>query len=1105
MKRFVGIFIAVLAALTAVSCVREEVAPGVENAAGKEVLLQLDFGSLRNDEVVTRATVSERNESQIYNFYVFVFDSKGAKISGQYFDASNQKASKSELENSNRNCWYVSNAASDGETTTGAIRVKTASGSGMSVYMIANLDADMVRVSEDLLAHNIQAENDLKNFNVYMNQMVVNRNGYFPMTGRITDVSIKSREEGSKDIEVTKIPSVLTLRRIDAKVRFVFKTGSRPDENGQVIKSFEARQWKVVNVPRTAYLLGYSDRGIQDEAGHDFVNVDPSSPADGYSEYAKNFYDTEFFNFEDFPSSTQSEFSFYMLENRQVPKRTPGSFQDRSRSKKLADGRNASQDVSYVLNGEPHERKMRLYEYANDFSTYVIVTGRVEMDLKNDSAGQVLGGDVQYIIHLGDWNSRIDNSDGNKGDKNDIYSGFGDFNTERNTSYTYTVTVNSVHNIRVEVETSHGSASDVVENQPGASGAVTVAKEEIILCDCHYVSRAIDFKLSSFFEGGIYDKEHCVIDELTWSVKTPFGEGEPVTDGNGMDITTGLDYQWVHFRLNKKDGSGIFSPARRKFTDRTFKSSTDFRSASDNLEGDGTPGLAGYHNDGIMDITQLVSYIKRQVGRYLDSPADSDFDSPDDPSKAKLSFTAFIDEFYYEKNPVNGEKSADLWKRFVNQDDRKLHILCSSDVSKDLESRVTGSVITIQQRAIQSIFNTDPSYTALSTAWGVENEDEYDGTLSYWKTRAGERRYNDDDWNGLYNTCKEWGLSPKDYSTSFTTGVRWGTFMDYEVANDKIQLNDDYAYSRYSCMTRNRDNNGDGVIDRNEVRWYLASINQLVGMVAGNGLLDKNTQLYNKSPEEQASSNDLIWQQHVLSSTSYTGYVQSISGRNSNDPTLVWAEEFISTGMTNINYQLITKPSVRCVRNLGFIDGNDSETYDIGKKPEDYVLAEERADGNWIFTATHLNSKALRYYTSRELTYADERSVENHLYKVFEVYKENSPVTVSSVNPYFEEYNNAVTTALSNGEPHPFCPEGYRTPSQMELAMMRYYMGEKRPKDDTFASRTYFSFGPAGSRYDPGKDGTNNKFGFILNGNNNMTVHHERIRYVRCVRDIRVN
>ena len=1070
--------------LLPVSCVKEDLRTDGGVAEGESWVL-LDFGAQQDREVVTKATVSPRNENQIYNFYFFVFDRNGAKITGQYFDSKNQRASKAAVGNSTINCWYVSNAATDDGKTTGTIRIKTANGENLKFYMIANLDADMVRISSDLLAHNIQNESDLLGFNVYMNQRIVNRNGYFQMTGKLDGITVG--KSSGNDNAVTSVNKVMSLRRLDAKIRFIFKTGTRPDENGQVIKSFEALQWKVVNVPRTAYLMGYEARNISSPNGNDFISVSPDTRASEYSEYAKDFFDTDFVNFEDFPSTGQSEFSFYMLENRQKPKKTPATYQDRSRSLKTADGKNGSCDVSYVLNGVPYERSMREFEFANDFSTYVVVTGRVDMDLVNDKAGQVLGGDVQYIIHLGDWTAAIDNSDGNRGDGNDTYSGFDNFNTERNTSYTYTVTVNGVHSIRVEVETSQsGKPSDVIENQPGASGAITIAKEEIMLCDCHYVSKVINFRLSSFFEGGVYDRDHCIIDRLTWSVKTPFGEGEPYKK-DGIDITDGLDYRWVQFRLNKKDADGNFVDTRRKYCDRTFETSGTLRSAEDNTEGDGTPGLAGYHNDGTMYINEVVEYIRTQVNRYLESKDASEFDHRDSPKDAKLTFTVFVDEYYYESDPLTKRKSSTLWKKFVNQDDRKIHILCNSDISLDEESRATGSVITIQQKAIRSIYNTDPSYTALSTAWGVENADEHEGFSTYWSTQTSANRYNNRNDNGLYNSCKEWGLSSGN-GNSFNTGVEWGTFMDWEVDNDTPQFNSEHAYLRYSCMSRNRDNNGDGVIDRSEVRWYLASINQLIGMVVGKGLLSSQAQLYNRSPEQQKSEDVQVWNQHVISSTN--------SKNNSNNPTMVWAEEGLSTSPTNEGWQPIKEATVRCVRNLGFIDGNSEETYPIDKTPEDYIQMEQADNGTYVFTTTHLNSQALRYYTSRELTYADELSLENRLYKKFAVYGSNSTIPAM----YFESYNQRVTESVAAGNGNPYCPDGYRTPNQTEMCLMMYYMPASESIKN-IVSRTKWSFGVEGNNR---KNAAGERAGCIID-NTNITVSHTAVTAVRCVRDIRVN
>ena len=111
---------------------------------------------------------------------------------------------------------------------------------------------------------------------------------------------------------------------------------------------------------------------------------------------------------------------------------------------------NRSVTVEYSgTDGAKASREMLLFENANDFSTYVVVSGQVEMDLENSDEGQTLNAEVQYIIHLGDWDAGISGS-GHWDD--DSYSGVMNFDTERNHSYTYTVTVNSVNNIRVEVE-----------------------------------------------------------------------------------------------------------------------------------------------------------------------------------------------------------------------------------------------------------------------------------------------------------------------------------------------------------------------------------------------------------------------------------------------------------------------------------------------------------------------------------------------------------------------------------------------------------------------------------------------------------------------------
>lgn len=616
---------------------------------------------------------------------------------------------------------------------------------------------------------------------------------------------------------------------------------------------------------------------------------------------------------------------------------------------------------------------------------------------------------------------------------------------------------------------------------------MTIAKEEIALCDCHYVSKTISFRLSNFFRNGMVESDKCIVDELTWSVKTPFGEGEPSNTGN-LDFSSDLDYKWVHFRLNKKGEDGKYLETRRKYTPREFHSSDVYRSAdTDNKEDDGTSGVGGYHNDGAMTVPELCLFIKNEVKKYLDNNFTMcAFDNDTDP---KITLTVFVDEYYYDENPITQEKRSDLWKWFVNQDDRKMHILCNSEKSKDMESSSTGSVVTIQQSSIQCVYNTDPSYTDLETAWGVENADEDAGKLvdgKYWsvtsdiKNSNEDNRNNNDQFNGLYNSCKEWGLSEGDGNTF--KGGDWSTYMNYEVENSTPQLNSDHKYMRYACMNRNRDNNGDGKIDRNEVRWYLASIRQLVGMYVGDGLLNSKTKLYNKSAADRESNEISRWQQHIVSSTNF--------GNNSNNPTILWAEEGTSTSLFYHNWGDIQGSEIRCVRNLGNIDGNSEESYPIDKAPDDYIVYDKDSR---TFTCTHLNSQALRYYTSKELIYSDERSQENRLYKKFEVAPESGTLGMT-----FDVYNDAVSAAVESGKRNSYCPDGYRTPSQIEAAIMRYYIGI----NDNI-TRTYWSFGAHGKNPKSFNNGTV-KNGFSVQSGN-VTVHEASVTYIRCVRDVRTD
>ena len=215
----------------------------------------------------------------------------------------------------------------------------------------------------------------------------------------------------------------------------------------------------------------------------------------------------------------------------------------------------------------------------------------------------------------------------------------------------------------------------------------------------------------------------------------------------------------------------------------------------------------------------------------------------------------------------------------------------------------------------------------------------------------------------------------------------WSTYLDFEVDNETPEMADEYKALRYICMSRNRDNNGDGEITKDEVRWYTASIRQLNGLFVGNGLLDPSSRLYNRSAADQQSSEKAKWTQLIVSSTDY--------GSNKG-PIVLFANEGLSTSAyKEVNndwsdWKTLRTYGVRCVRNLG--TDKDAPLYEF---PDNFIQHEELKDAEnreyHVFTCTHLNEAALRDYNSGELTYADEKSPQNQLYKKFET----CPVTLN--------------------------------------------------------------------------------------------------------------
>ena len=1066
-------------------CVEEKLLPPSES--GKEVLVNLEFGgsSLEEVKVGTKATLDVIPESRVSNMFVYVFVGE-KRYYAHYFDKGCLRASKELVRNASVNCWYVDQMSSDTDAATnGVLRIKCPAVTSAQIYIMANIDADMVNVSPEKL-NTITTLSQLKALTAVLNQEITSRNGLFPMAGVSETVNISSTGiTGSTSGTAVKV----TLERFDAKVKVNFRVATdyelSKDEGGvttiQRLKEFRPESWCVRRLPKGCYIIPQDS-----DAEEGYFDTTPvifeTSGTDSFTVGDKTY------------DSAVNGFSFYMLENRETYKNTVSSFSAREQKNKDANGLFDSSDG--------------IWTNAPENGTYLEVKGEVvmEVDVSNEAKKQQLAADVTYYIHLGDVNSDIN-----------------DYSIKRNTIYTYTVTIKGVSSIELEVTTSYtpsgdlAAPGDVKETEPGAEGMVYIAKESIFTFDAHYGQRVFAF-----------DAAYIDPATVTWYVKTPFGkEGTPDKVGD-TEVPSGMDYKWVHFMVNDLNASPDYN--------YTYGGSTSPGSLAVPAYSHHNQPYPGDGNSKLMDVVQFTKFIKEQKRNYdahkenafrreFDQewfdwynekhPGEEEVHDPSDKNgpwfRDRIYVTVFVDEYYYDVNPITGDADPQLWKRFVNQPNRLMHILCDNQKSLDKASSATGSVITLRQRSIQTPYNIEQD--DLLTGWGCETEDE--NADSYlWFFETGESMSsgptgsyspmgNTAVHNGLYNTARIWGVTSGGTPGTWND-VRWDTYLDYNRENDYVGkkgynivfLQENKAVLRYSAMMRNRDNNGNGVIDPQEIRWYTASLGQLQFLYFGELGLNEAAILY---PYKYSNATGTYlashpyagadkWRCHIISSTANSG---------SANPRILWAEEGLSVSdyRADIGMNLKAPYSVKCVRNLGFDSKTSTEDYFLvydpdaeANRPQNMIKVSESGSGVskvYKFDMTNINDASKRFYTSVELEPYDEKSEMARIYQGFETGELKTGAVIS-----YQDLKSKLEAGTQ------ICPDGYRVPNVRELGVMYILCEDPDWWDgkDSMTS-TYYSLGPLGSV----KDKTGKYSWGARNGS--VFTLSPSVGTIRCVRD----
>lgn len=1128
--------------------------PEGEGVVGPDVWVTVPFvnASYGAVDIATKSDTGIIAESRVKNIFLFIFKSDGSRLYGHYFDSDNL-GPQADIMAGRTDGWWVTNTTDKSDPygaytpsspdnskwTSGGIRIKAPTYTGGHLYAIANIDGDMINISPESL-NLIRTETDLLALTAHFHpqNQTLQRNGYFPMTGKEDAIEIvggQNKMKASRGSGYTE-NWYLELERMDAKIQFKIQVdighssypGTGADAEYKELMSFKPESWQVVNVPKGCTVFKSPSAASYASAGTDTAQAD----AEGYFDSLPVPTETATGE-DDTPPHPVYGFTFYMMENRESAHKNGASAGYHQRDLRKKDGTG-----KYLLESGD------MWQNAPEWATYVIIKGVLNMEVvvSSEAKDQTLCADVTYVVHLGDFASSADNYD-----------------ILRNTFYTYTVNIQGVDKIVLEVTSSQPGAGPLQEANSGAFGGVNIAKESTYTFDCHYGQRVFCF-----------DADHIDVDHCFWYVKTPYGkEGIPPRVGDS-DVPSGFDYKWVHFMVNPVDNDTNTETYTRYGT-------FPYKHHNQPYPGDNSPQL--------MDVVELTAYLRDQKRKYTAGEANDflyEFDlewyewatrtpnmaigvsggglSPGDPlidqyaKRPRIYITAYVDEFYYQEHPINpGNTTPDFWKTFVNQPNRMMFLLCDSYFSLDKASTATGSVITIRQRAIQTPYNLTRSATELPDAWGTEVVDETEGLV--WFYSQGEHAYSrgsdhqgfhneipnyvslpvNSKFNGRYNSASNWQFIS---GGNWVGGGNWSDRLDFEAENDAnyVFLKDDPndksdATMRWACLMRNRDNDGDGVIDPEEIRWYMASSEQIIDLYLGGQGLSDEAMSYSQAWADRTGkypAGDLFenvdrWRLHYISST-----INKNTTVNKNLPDMIRAEEGPNIGEGYYHMDVYWDKShkqgrftTRCVRNLGMdgvqLDPNTAAgvIVDVNSLPTPMVSATPssatiNASTTYTFDCANINEKSLRYYSSIELEPESEFGQSARLWKKFQTGTWVKMSDVYGTNAQGQNYKNIYNSLLAGESP---CPEGYRVPNIREAAVMLLFAPKSWWTSTECKSTNVSNWiycGPSTGDFAVGGNGKDQasagaeqkKNSWVVLGDTGRITLGSTSNYIRCVRDL---
>lgn len=871
------------------------------------------------------------------------------------------------------------------------------------------------------------------------------------------------------------LPGAIHLRRTISQVRF------NVTYNADNIEDFEIVGWTVHNVPNQSWV--YEHTGGTMNAG-DLRTVGTKG----------SYQHTPTTNVVTHNGNTYS-FDWWQVENKRTGLEPPEShnkkgdyYSYREEEFKTDVGLNTGKYKSLVGSADAAD--------ANNNATFVEL--RVRMTLKVDEKGDKINGarvvDGVYTVHLG----YCEGSGKSKAQ---------DFNCRRNSKYTYTVTINNVNDILVE-------ARKEGEPTPGGEGMVSDVTEKYVELDAHYGVYNIylsDEDLYPTIANRSFDYMIRCYDENNQPVDIDSRVPSSVTAADSKYIN------WVEIRRTTD-----------AYTLAPYKPRTGANADSDN------PTMT------IQEFWEKVSAgNENKEARTIDAGY----------------YTVFFNEYAYETATDGDESGSAAWHDYVNKNNRTVWIRVLVDQSTDGESSYFNSKYAFSQRSIQTYYNTNAETTTalgvehVNESYGLNLRNSFYNSIDsrYYLPVLDDLDKN----NGRFNVAMY--LAGRQ-SRNFTSGFSWNNDLLWsdvvnsnqsqlinaiqniqgvnkdEVTQDNphpvpavVEINKDAAIynptisgvsnrykaderydpdqsanARYieavtACMNRNRDLDGDGKIDANELRWYVPTANQYIRVILGRRSLNTPLMDYDANPKLQSPTGSYTKNDFVTSLMLY--------GSDGRD---VWAMEGISISSWH-EYHDGAAWNVRCVRNLG----SNLNTMDDTEKVK--PAYRRRTASSDIIEMIYYDAKSVRQEKLTQMLPHDIANQDyNRVYKAFQYSAEFAYYFMNGIWDYGDNWATWLRTVnpcenVRDWSGNSLSGSGWRIPNQKEISIMNTL--DIRSSNGIIPSATFSHYNRSGNALGSQSElDSDNFYIMCVNSDGKSTqMNYSSIRnslYFRCVRDV---